>query len=681
MNEKTPVTEKKKPSHLAKKQKPEGEKDRSALPVKKKMDPKKKKRIIIIVTVVVLLVVLFFVYRACAAGSAQGSGLTLADTTILKYGDITDSFSTTGTVESASSMSVYSTQAYTVQSVEVEVGDYVNEGQLLCQLDGESIQKQIDAQQAGKSDSQGISAEQIKSAQDSYNAAKSALEKGENASIISAQSQVDSALTGYNAATDSYNRYRDSLSDGTNATLLQQEAALHSAKAGLETAQDSYNAALDDRTSAYNSWREGEDDLSDAESALSSLRRSKASIVSMTSQIAEYNSQIAVLKQEIVTDPDNKDVYEAKIAELNAAIAALNTQITSLGGITAVETKIAQQESTVSTLRTKNTSLRSAYDSAVNRVNSAKTALDNAKESLALANRQYTSTVNSVDNALADYATSVDTAYESYQTALEALQAAKTAAQNQLQSYANALGSAQAGAATGTTDVSIRNLRADLSDTGITAPVSGTVTAVYAEVGKSGSGLLFIIEDVEQLVVETTVKDYDVTSVTVGMPVTIKSDSTGSELFDGAVTTVAPAAMKNAMGDTDTTSGAVYETEAQVLTKNSGLKIGMSARLNFIVAQEENVLSVPYEAVYENAQGQTVILTAEEQKNGKFLLVEIPVTTGMENDIDIVVTGSEVREGLRVVNEPENYAYLAGREIDIAEHRSTIQSMMDMMGG
>ena len=43
-------------------------------------------------------------------------------------------------------------------------------------------------------------------------------------------------------------------------------------------------------------------------------------------------------------------------------------------------------------------------------------------------------------------------------------------------------------------------LQESLEDTRITAPCSGTVTAVYAEVGSTGSGLLFIIEDVDDLV-------------------------------------------------------------------------------------------------------------------------------------------------------------------------------------
>ena len=79
--------------------------------------------------------------------------------------------------------------------------------------------------------------------------------------------------------------------------------------------------------------------------------------------------------------------------------------------------------------------------------------------------------------------------------------------------------SANAGANTAVTQESIRQLNQTLDDTKITAPVSGTVTAVYASVGSSGSGLLFVIEDTEHLVVSTSVKGYDLGDVKTGMTV------------------------------------------------------------------------------------------------------------------------------------------------------------------
>ena len=71
------------------------------------------------------------------------------ETALVVRTDLEDTVSATGTVESAHSMTVYSTMAYTVQQVMVEVGDRVEEGQLLCKLDDQNIRDQIETQQAG----------------------------------------------------------------------------------------------------------------------------------------------------------------------------------------------------------------------------------------------------------------------------------------------------------------------------------------------------------------------------------------------------------------------------------------------------------------------------------------------------------------------------------------------------
>ena len=51
---------------------------------------------------------------------------------------------------------------------------------------------------------------------------------------------------------------------------------------------------------------------------------------------------------------------------------------------------------------------------------------------------------------------------------------------------------------------------------------------VVAKVGSTGSGLLFVIEDVDNLVVDTAIKGYDVGTVQTGMKVLIRSDATGN---------------------------------------------------------------------------------------------------------------------------------------------------------
>lgn len=145
--------------------------------------------------------------------------------------------------------------------------------------------------------------------------------------------------------------------------------------------------------------------------------------------------------------------------------------------------------------------------------------------------RPYNAALRGEDQALSDYADAVDSAWRAYQTALTSLDSTKKGTEDQLEAYSDTLASANAGANTAVTEESLRQLGKTLDDTKITAPVSGTVTAVYATVGSSGSGLLFVIEDTDHLVVSTSVKGYDLGNVKTGMTVEIKSDATATRSF------------------------------------------------------------------------------------------------------------------------------------------------------
>lgn len=328
------------------------------------------------------------------------------------------------------------------------------------------------------------------------------------------------------------------------------------------------------------------------------------------------------------------------------------------------------------------------YNSYLNSSSSAEDAVQKAKEALDEAQREWdalnnnnTATPGNVDsdkvaaglklgaaksayqNALSAQSTAsgqgsslslaVDTAYNNYVTAIRSMEAAIHTVETNLQAQKNQVASAQISAETAklSKDLTLQQLNDSLEDTVITAPASGTVTAVYATVGGAGTGLLFVIEDVENLIVKTSVKSFDVGTVKEGMPVTIKSDATGDQVFDGAVTSIAPASQKTATGATDTASEA-FDTEVAVTSRDTGLRIGMSVRLNYIVDAQKGVLAVPYDAVYTNAAGQDCVMGLAELGNGQYALQEMPVTLGIESDLLVAVSGEGIVEGLRVLNDP-----------------------------
>ena len=68
----------------------------------------------------------------------------MTDYTDLLREDIVKNINTIGTVESNAKVNVYSTLNNVAKEVNVEVGDRVNEGDILCVLDSTDLEREID---------------------------------------------------------------------------------------------------------------------------------------------------------------------------------------------------------------------------------------------------------------------------------------------------------------------------------------------------------------------------------------------------------------------------------------------------------------------------------------------------------------------------------------------------------
>ena len=71
----------------------------------------------------------------------------------------------------------------------------------------------------------------------------------------------------------------------------------------------------------------------------------------------------------------------------------------------------------------------------------------------------------------------------------------------------------------------------------------------------------------------------------------------------------------------------------------------MTAKLNIILEESENVLTVPYASVQEDENGEYYVeaVTADGQTR------RIAVTKGLESDYYTEVSGSEIEEGMEVI--------------------------------
>ena len=588
--------------------------------VKPRRKKKKFKKRWLVLAVVVLAAAGGLLLRKKGANTQT---VLASDTQVLSYTDLESSVSATGTVESSDTTKVYSTLAYQVKSVLVEVGDTVQEGDLLAELDAEPIENQIATQQTSMEVASGSAGAQVQSAYDAYENFKQGLDAGLNASLIGAQSQVDTAYDAYVRAQNAYDRYKENVELGENTQVLSVEAQRNSAATALDQAE----TALDTANEAYKAAKDAYGTLPELDEQLQEAKRRKQ--------------------------------------ELEDAQERLSVEYVTL--VVQIETLEKQKQT-----------IESSFESAKQGRESARQAVEQAQSAYDIAQATYNAAVRGEDQALSDYADAVDSAWRAYQTALTSLDSTKKGTEDQLEAYSDTLASANAGANTAVTQESIRQLNQTLDDTKITAPVSGTVTAVYASVGSSGSGLLFVIEDTDHLVISTSVKGYDLGDVKTGMTVEIKSDATGDSVIPGTLTTIAPTAKKNQLGDTEASNDPSFEAEVSVDSAESGLRIGMEARLSYIIARQAHVLAVPYEAIFTDEAGQSCILVLRTQEKETYLVEKLPVTTGLDDDLDIAVSGTGVEEGLRVITDAKSYLSYIGKQVTLAQ-ATGLEDMMAQM--
>jgi len=107
----------------------------------------------------------------------------------------------------------------------------------------------------------------------------------------------------------------------------------------------------------------------------------------------------------------------------------------------------------------------------------------------------------------------------------------------------------------------------------ITSPIDGTITTVIARVGSPGMGLLFVVEDTDNLRIMTSFRAYDIGRITEGMEVAIISDAAASGEYTGIINRINPAF------ETDFHI-AVVLAEVLVVQHDTTLRIGMNVRLS-----------------------------------------------------------------------------------------------------
>jgi HlyD family secretion protein len=188
-----------------------------------------------------------------------------------------------------------------------------------------------------------------------------------------------------------------------------------------------------------------------------------------------------------------------------------------------------------------------------------------------------------------------------------------------------------------------------LADALLTAPFSGTVLSVSAQVGDlvGAATPVLILGNLESYHVDTTIDETDIGRVELGQDATIALDAFADVRIPGKVSRM------DMVGKT--VQGVVsYGVEVELSPTDVPIRPAMTAIADIVVERKQGVLVVPNRAVKRDSRGRFYV---ETLSGGK--LEQRSVTTGLSNElVTEILTG--VDEGTEVVVTAPRVSLLSG---------------------
>ena len=218
---------------------------------------------------------------------------------------------------------------------------------------------------------------------------------------------------------------------------------------------------------------------------------------------------------------------------------------------------------------------------------------------------------------------------------------------------------------------SVQEARDNLSRTTLTAPQSGTVTALVKEIGESVQGngftageVVMKVSDLSTMEVNVEVNESDIVRVGLGDMAEIEVDAYLNDTFSGMVTEIGNTALNAGLNGFSMDQVTNFSVKVRLLPSSyahlleadssmiSPFRPGMSAKVDILTRQENQAVSLPIQAVTtrenDDDEGESVL--------GVFLLndgqaIWTPVTSGIQDNRNIVIT-SGLDTGAVVITGP-----------------------------
>ena len=214
----------------------------------------------------------------------------------------------------------------------------------------------------------------------------------------------------------------------------------------------------------------------------------------------------------------------------------------------------------------------------------------------------------------------------------------------------------------------LERLEKQLEDATLIAPISGTVTRVYAKVGRfadqavDNNPTLITIEKLDKLELNLAVSEYSIGKVKVGQKVLISADILGKgNTVEGRVEKISP-------------SGEPKEGSSSS-SDRGGLISGIGAKASIISEEKDDVYVVPIAAVGDDGNGNSVMQFITVTKEGKGIIKTVKVETGIEGEVQIELLESSLKD----MDTSKEIRYVAKYDPNLVEGMEVDYGTMDAM--
>lgn len=162
--------------------------------------------------------------------------------------------------------------------------------------------------------------------------------------------------------------------------------------------------------------------------------------------------------------------------------------------------------------------------------------------------------------------------------------------------------------------------------TPLIAPLSGVIIARSVEPGQTVTGQDAVLIMSNRLIINAQVDETDIGKISAGQKANLVLDAYPRHPIDGRVNHIAFEAIS-------VSNVSVYEVEVAPAGVPPFMKSGMTANVEFVVAEKADALTLPFEAILTDETGNRVLLPSPMEGERRRVPVEIGLSDGKRIEI------------------------------------------------